>query len=148
SGGASRIDLGPLQRTSRRSFVTRAFVTDEAVYAIFGFLARSAQGSAATRARVIGTVDLSRGVDLNKKRFLRIGIDGQPAQEVDCSKNSNRARAATLEEIYRSINDVISHASAPVIASSDGRHLVLTSPLAGGNSAITFEPSRGADAMD
>ena len=145
-GGASRIDLGPLQRTSRRRFVTRAFVTDEAAYTIFGFLARSAQGSAATQARVIGTVDLSRGVDLREKRFLRIGIDGQPPIDIDCSKNSLRPRAATLEDIYTSINEKIR--PTPAIASSDGKHLVLTAPLAGSNSAITFEPSRGADAMD
>lgn len=146
AGGASRIDLGPLQRTSRRRFVTRAFVTSEAAYAIFGFLARSAQGSAATQARVIGKVDLSRGVDLREKRFLRIGIDGQPPREVDCASNSPRKRAATPDEIKDAINDAIR--PTPAIASTDGQHLVLTSPLSGSNSAITFEPSPGADAMD
>jgi hypothetical protein len=146
AGGASRIDLGPLQRTNRRRFVTRAFVTDEAAYTIFGFLARSAQGTAATQARVIGTVDLSRGVDLREKRFLRIGIDGQPPIDIDCSNKSLRPRASTLEDIFTSINEKIK--LTPAIASSDGKHLVLTAPLVGDNSAITFEPSRGADAMD
>ncbi len=146
AGGASRIDLGPLEKTNSRRFVTRAFVTDEAAYAIFGFLARSAQGSAATQARAIGTVDLSRGVDVREKHFLRISINGQPPIDIDCSKNSLRPRAATLDEIKNAINDAIS--PAPAIATSDGQHLVFTSPLSGRNSAISFESSRGTDALD
>lgn len=145
-GSASRIDLGPLQRTRSRRFVTQAFSVDEAVYALFGFFVGSAQGTAATPARITGTTDLSRGVDVRAQRFLRIGIDGQPPVEVDCARNLPRPRVATPADIVQAINGGMSPSLA--VASTDGSHLILTSSRFGSASAISLEPARGADALD
>ncbi len=145
-GGASRIDLGPLEKTTKRCYVTRAFSIDEAVYALFGFFTGSAQGAATTHARITGTVDLSRGVDVRTQRCLRIGIDGQPPIEIDCAKKLSRPRVATPDDIKNAINDAIK--PNPAIASTDGSHLILTSSRTGSTSAIILEPSRGADALD
>lgn len=144
TGSASRITVEPLMVTRRRRFVTRAFVTDEAAQAIFGFLRRQAQGMPGTQARVIGTVDLSRGVDLREARFLRVSVDGRLARDLDCAARSPRPRAALLDEIVRAINDVL----GPGVASHDGRYLLFTSPTAGASSRIAFEPVRAADALE
>jgi hypothetical protein len=145
SGGASRIELDPLETISNQRFVTSAFISDEAAFTIFGFFTRHAQGIAATSARVVGTADLSRGVDLREQHFLRIGIDGQTPSEVNfAAKSDFRLRAAALNDIVDYINNTIGHS----IAASDGKHLVLTSPTLGSRSKVVFEPSRSADALD
>lgn len=143
-GTASRITLEPVTVTRRRRFVSRAFITDEATQAIFGFIRREAQGTFATPARIIGSVDINRGVDLRQGSFLRIGLDGLPPRDIDCAARSPRPRAAMPEEIVAAINAAFGYD----IASYDGRRLVLTSPSTGAGSRIAFELSRGADALD
>ena len=145
-GSASRIDLGPLENVQSQRFVTQAFSIDEAVYALFGFFTGSVQGAAATQARIIGTADLSRGVDVRTNRFLRIGIDGQLPIDIDCAKHLSRPRVATPADIAQAINTAIS--PLPAIASTDGSHLILTSSRFGSSSSISFEPARGADALN
>jgi hypothetical protein len=150
AGAASSLAIEPLQVTHRRRFVTRAFVTDEAAQAILGFVHRQADGTPATPARLAGTVDLSRGVDLREARFLRFSLDGRPAQEVDLATSEliPRPRLALLSEdngtkgIVAAINQVW-----PGVASHDGQHLILASSQASGG-CIAFEPPRGADALD
>ncbi len=142
TGSASRVSIQPLEVTRRRRFVTRAFFTDEAAQAIFGFVRQQSQGAAATPARVVGAVDLSRGVDLREARFLRLALDGQPAQDVDCAAHSPRSRAAMPDEIVKAVNEALGIEAA----SHDGRLLVLTSPASGASSRIAFELPRAADA--
>ncbi|MEO8956356.1 MAG: hypothetical protein ABI396_04190 [Ktedonobacteraceae bacterium] len=143
TGSGSRIDISPLETTTHQRFVTRAFVTDEAAYTILGTGTRQAQGTAATHAQVIGTVDLSRGVDLREIPFLRIALDGQPPSEIDCTSHSKRPRAATLDEVVQSINDVLGAGRA----SHDDRHLILTSQAVGADSRISFALPRSSDAF-
>jgi hypothetical protein len=144
SGADSNISVQPLETTLRRRFVTRAYITDEATQAIFGFVQREAHGQAATRAHIIGGVDLSRGVDLQEARFLQIALDGGPAHEIDCAANSPRPRVAMPGEIVEAINASL----RGNVASHDGSHLTLTSQTAGFESRIAFEPPRIADASD
>ena len=147
SGGGSRISVQPLERTLRRRFVTRAFITDEATQAIFGFAEGKAQGKESTRAVVTGNVDLSRGIDLREARFLRIGVDGQPGIEVDFASIPTivpRPRVAMPDEIVAAINAAL---AAEVASHSAGR-LILTSRTSGTESRIAFEPPRSADASD
>lgn len=139
-GAGGALAIVPLIEERRRRFVTRAFVTDEASMALLGFPRREARGEAATRARVKGKPDLSRGVDLRQERFLRISVDGAPAADVDCA--GVRPRATTLAEVVEAINGKVGE-----IASHDGKHLVLASPKTGAGSRIVFEPPRAADAL-
>lgn len=142
TGGASHLAIEPLEVTRHWRFVTRAVVTDEASQAIFGFTAREAQGTPATRARVVGQADLSRGVDLREARYLRLAIDERPAVDIDCA--GRRPRATVIREVVNAINTAL----GTNVAAHDGRRLVLTSPSSGAGSRIAFEPPRATDALD
>ena len=139
-GAGSVLAAVPLLRESRRRFVTRAYVTDEAATALLGFVRRGAAGEGATVAGLVGTADLSRGLDLRQDRFVRLAVDGAPAVDIDCA--GVRPRATTLAEVIARINEKVK------IATTDGRRLILVSPNAGAGSRIAFEPARGADALD
>ncbi len=125
-------DLGPDGQPRRRRFVTRAFVAGEAARTLFGFESRSASGTPARPARLAGTADLSSGVDLSSRKLIRLGLDGEAAQEIDCA--GARPRATTLSEIADKINAVY-----PDIATHDGRRLTLTSRTTGAASRISFD---------
>jgi hypothetical protein len=146
-GAGSRISVQPLERILRRRFVTRAFITDEATQAIFGFPRATEQGKEATRALVSGKADLSRGIDLRQTRFLRISMDDQPAVEVDFVSIPGtvpRPRAAMPGEIVAAINAGL----GAEVASHSGGRLMLTSRTSGTESQIAFEAPRSADASD
>lgn len=145
-GGASQIVIEPLTVTRYRRFVTRAYTTDDAAQAVFGFFDKEALGTPATAARVIGKIDLSRGVDLRQTHFLRLSIDGRPALDIDCA--GTRPRATVIDEVVSKINTKTNSKLGFSVASHDGQHLILTSPNAGGGSRIAFEPTRAADAMN
>ncbi|MDZ8055391.1 MAG: hypothetical protein RMX68_025020 [Aulosira sp. ZfuVER01] len=138
-GNVSSIAIAPLEKILHRRHVTRAAILNEATQAVFGFIHRHAQGTPATKAQVIGERDLSRGVDLQTQRFLRISIDGQPPQEIDFATNPRiaRPRAATLPEIIAAINEKL----GTEVASDNGKQLILTSA-----NKIEFFPPQGADA--
>jgi hypothetical protein len=146
TGDSSAIVVKPLTETRYRRFVTRAFSTDDAAQAVFGFFAREAQGTPATGTRVIGKRDLSRGIDLRETRFLRLSVDDRQAVDVDCA--GARARATMIGEVVDAINAQLKEGGLePDVASHDGQHLILTSPTMGSSSRIAFEPPRAADAM-
>lgn len=143
TGGASSLEVKSLETTSRRRFVSRAIVIDEATPAVFGFNGKEATGEAATKARITGTRDLSQADDLSRARLLRLAIDNFPATEIDCA--GPRARATTLDEIVESINTGLKAAGLPEdVASHDGKHLVLVSPSAGAESKIAIQPPLAA----
>ena len=139
-GNASRLSIKPLVTRRRRHFVTRAFMTDEAAQVAFGFLSREAQGTPAVHARVEGTVDLSRGVDLRDARLLRLTVDEQAAMEIDCA--GTRPRATLISEVIQKLNGTPLGSLAG--SSDDGKNLLLNSPTTGASSRIVFEPPRAA----
>ena len=147
-GHVSKLEVLPLEIDRRRRFVSRAIVTGEASGALLGFDERVARGTDATNARLVGTVDLSHGVDLRATRYLRIGLDGHPAMDIDCA--GPRPRATLLSEVVERINAKLrDHHSPPAdVAFSDGRHLVLASSVLGSESEIRFEAPRAQDALD
>lgn len=101
---------------------------------IFGIVApREYHGAAATPARVVGQSDLSGATDLSVFRFLRVALDGAPAQTIDCAAEAVQPQAATLAEIVNSIGSEIA------AASSEGKHLILKSPGVGLTAQITLE---------
>lgn len=143
-GAASQLAIAPQMVEQPRRFITRAFITDDASQAIFGFLNRSAQGIPAAPAQVVGTPDLSRGVDLRGKRYLRLAIDGAAPVEIDCA--GQRPRATLLEEVVQAINTALGQ---PIASSLSDRHLVLTSsPPSGSTSQICFEPPQVEDLLE
>ncbi len=138
-GGLSKLEILPLENNRERRFVTRAVVTDEAARSIFGFLAKEAQGTSPTPARVTGAPDLSQSADLQKARFLRLTIDGHPTIEIDCA--GGRPRATTLEEIVEKINSELRKIGLTKnVAAHDGKHLMLISPSSGSGSRVVMEP--------
>jgi hypothetical protein len=142
TGETSQVIIKPLTVTHYRRFVTRAFTTDDAAKAVFGFFSKEAQGTRATQARVVGKIDLSRGVDLRKASFLRLSIDGGAVLDIDCA--GTRPRATLIDEVVGKINSALGSS----VASHDGQHLMLTSPGLGSGNRIAFEPTRAADAMN
>ncbi len=147
AGSLSRIVIEPLEVKRRRRFVTRAFISDEAGPKLFGFPARRAQGSDATRARLVGSKDLSRGADLRTSRYLRLKIDDNQPIEVDCA--GKRPRVTELKEVVEAINNAVDAQlgldapSPPFAGSPDNKRLTLTSLRPGASSRIIFEDPRG-----
>jgi hypothetical protein len=147
AGASSRITIEPLVKTRRRRFATRAFSTDEASQAILGYFTAQARGEEATRARLTGAQDLSRGVDLRDARFLRLTIDDEAAVDIDCA--GVRPRATLIAEVVQAINNAIRASIGHDVASAtpDGKYLSLASPSRGAGSRIAFEPPRADDAL-
>jgi hypothetical protein len=144
AGASSSVAVAPLERTVYRRFVTRAFVVDEAAQRVLGVFQSSATGSPGTSARVTGTADLSRGVDLRADPFLQISVDGGPPALVDCSAGVPRPRVALPDEIVRAIN----RALGAELASQDGRRLTFASPTPGAGGRIEFQSVLASDAAD
>jgi hypothetical protein len=144
SGASSRIAIEPLTAIRRRRFTTRAFVTGEAAQRVFGFPSASAQGGPGHGAQVVGTADLSRGVDLRLAPYLRLAVDGSAAIDVDCRVGVPRPHAAQPTDIVAAINTRL---GGTVASSPDGQHLVLTSPTVGSASSVALEPPRAGDAL-
>jgi len=143
SGSASSLEIKPLERTRRRPFVTRALVTDEAAQLVFGSVAAQAQGTPGTTAELVGTPDLSYGIDLRDASNLRITVDDLPPQEINCA--GARPRATRLLDIVNAIN-----AQLPKVADTDAdkKHLILHSPSSGSKSRIVIEPPTVSDPTD
>lgn len=150
TGLDSSLVIHQLENIQSRYFTTRAFIKDEAAYKIFGFISAEAKGVPATKARIPGKTDLSRGVNLSEKRYLRLIVDSLPATDIDCA--GKRPRATTLEEILQAVNSALEKAAGQElkmpIAESDGKQLTLTSSTTGANSKIAFETPRPFDASE
>jgi hypothetical protein len=144
TGAASRLTILPLTIEQRQRFITRAIVTDEATQVIFGFMKGEAQGADATRARLVGQPDLSRGVDLRNRRYLRLTLDQRPAVEIDCA--GKRPQATVLNEVIDAINTALG--GTEVAIASNNKHLMLVSPTSGASSRILLETPRAEDALD
>ena len=147
-GSGSSLSIQPLEIRQRERFVSRAFITDEAAQAIFGFHQHSATGQDATNARVLGQKDLQRGVDLQNNRYLRLVVDNFDPVDIDCA--GPRPRATLLQEIRANINNTLQAVLGinTKIASDNGRRLILSSQTTGSSSRIAFEPPRIPDALD
>jgi hypothetical protein len=110
---------------------------------VFGIAApREYHGAAATPARVLGQRELIGTTDLSVFRFLRVSVDGQPAQTIDCAAEAANPAAATLAEIVNSIGPEIASVSL------DGKRLILESTGVGATAQITLEALHESDASD
>jgi hypothetical protein len=145
-GSGSSLEILPLEIVSRQRYVSRAHLTGEAAEAILGVHQAKVFGHAATRARLVGTPDLSRGVDLRSASYLRLSVDGQPFRDIQCA--GPRPRATLLDEIVQAINKEWNPILDSEVAFSDGRKLILASPTEGAQSSLRFEPPQVYDALD
>ncbi|HEX8651039.1 MAG TPA: hypothetical protein VF708_09355 [Pyrinomonadaceae bacterium] len=101
---------------------------------LFGSVPLITSGSAARPAEVVGTTDLSRGVDLSERARVRVRLDAQAAIIVNCvGEVPSRTR---LDEIVAALATRLGAG----LASHDGRHVHLISPTAGPDSSVAFEP--------
>lgn len=142
----ARIERGRLVLESRTtgpaSSLDVADTDADAAPALLGLPWRTYRGSAATAARVTGTVALDGGVDFSAPgapRYLRVRIDGTQSFELDCA---GAPAPKTLDEITSTINAQAGFA----LASNDGRLLTFTSPTLGFGSSIAFERPAAQDA--
>lgn len=110
-------------------------VAGDASPMLLGLLPRTYHGIEAKRAEVIGTVDLSGGVDLREERYLRLLVDGKHLAEIDCAAGAADPADVHLVEIAKAINDAL----GIQIASSNGGRLKLTSPTLGFGSSIAIQ---------
>lgn len=149
-GATSQIAvLSPSQEQLQR-FITRAFIANEANQAIFGFLRRSVAGIAPTVAQVVGKIDLSRGIDLRQKSYLRLSIDGRDGIEINCA--GKRPRATLSSEVVSAINRTLGTAwgeeHLAIASLRQPGYLVLTAAATGQDSRIVFQSPQTPGAED
>lgn len=115
-------------------------VANDAADKILGLAPRSYHGSDATAAQVVGAVDLSDGINLTGKRYLRMSVDGTYLAEIDCAGPD--PEETTLDQICNAINTGI----GIDVASHDNHFLTITSPTKGSGSSIAFQKPAAQDA--
>jgi hypothetical protein len=147
-GTAAGVELRPLETVTHLPFLVRAHVVSEAASVLLGVPTARAAGADAEPARLVGSRDLSRGVDLRAERWLRIQVDGHPAVDVDCADGVPRPRTALPGEIADAINRGLAAADPALagVARVHGGVLALTSARAGGAARVALEPPRPEDA--
>jgi hypothetical protein len=109
---------------------------DDAAQAILGIAPRIFSGAAETRAQIVGSVDLSPSIDVRTHPLLSLAVDQSPAVVVDLERlapNPSQMSPADL-------SDAINKALGNNLASTDGNHLILTSPTNGAASGIDVLP--------
>lgn len=95
------------------------------------------RGSAARGVRLVGTVDLSAGVDLPAGAAVKLGIDGAAPIEIALPAGNR-----SLSEVVLALNLALGMDAAR----HDGVRLSLLSPTQGAGSRITFAVPSGTDA--
>jgi hypothetical protein len=140
-GAAGSIEVEPLEETVVRRFVSRAFVRDEAAEVLLGVLQAEAAGDPPRAAKLTGTVDLSRGVDLRDTGWIAVALDDGAPHQIAVA--GVRARATTLEEVVSKINAALGKPVARV----EGGRLVLVSPTVGSGSRLALAAPTPEDAL-
>lgn len=115
---------------------------------LLGFAApRSYAGTPATAAEVVGTVDLTGGVDLTVAHLLRVSVDGGPGIEVDLTTDvaADARGSVGVAEIAAAIRAATT-ADARSVPVPGGVGLAIASPSAGLASRLTVERTTAGDA--
>ncbi len=150
SGAASAIEVRAPETGTRRYFYSRGRVREDAATVLFGVAGAHVTGRLPQPARLTGTADLSRGVDLRVTHTLRIQVDDRDPVDVRVA-NPERPLVTLLAQtpgrpdhwtIVKAINDAL---GAPVASERDGR-LVLISPAEGPQGRIVIGASTASDA--
>lgn len=112
----------------------------DATKIIFGVGPRAYHGSDALPPRILGSKDLSAGVDLSVAKFIQIGFDTKSPVPIDCSAGAADPKSVKPAEIVAAINAAL----GKTIAASAGGKLVLTGPT----SSVSGKISVAASASD
>jgi hypothetical protein len=108
----------------------------DALDLIFGFPPRTATGTAATAARIAGTVDISAGVDLSALQRVQVAIDDATPVIVDLAAAGLGRAGVQPADIAAAINT----ATAAMAAGTDGGRLTLTSSAPGEQASVAILP--------
>ncbi|GJH28935.1 hypothetical protein [Caballeronia novacaledonica] len=108
----------------------------DALDLIFGFAPRRATGADASAASLVGTVDLSHGVDLRALYALRIALDDGDPFTVDFASAGLASEAVKPSQIVEAVNT----RAGVAIMSTDGTRLALASGEPGMAGAIAVQP--------
>jgi len=109
----------------------------DALDVLLGVEPGTVRGKAATGVRLVGTPDLSAGVDLPAGAAVKLGIDGAAPVEIALP-----AGHRGLSEIVLALNLALGLDAAR----HDGVRLSLVSPIQGSGSRLTFAKPDGTDA--
>lgn len=133
--------LSPTQGVGSTLVFSPPRATDAAT-TLLGVDETTVRGTDAVRVSFTGTTDLSAGLDLSAADRLKLAFDGAAAVEIACAgpdpANTTLAQIAIAINVALGIN----------VASHDGRHLLLTSPVAGVAGSLEILPPGGPDATE
>lgn len=108
----------------------------------FGDAPPQAQGTDPGGIRLVGTADLSGGVDLPAGAALVIGVDGAPPAQIPLTPDG--AARVGLDQVVIAVNAALVRS----VASRDEAHLILRSPTAGSGSRLELAVPSGPGAID
>lgn len=128
TGANSRIAFEPVRAT-------------DAMALLFGVEPATVRGHDPGTAAFVGTVDLSKGVELQPGASVKVGVDGVAPVEVVLN-----GTAAPLRRVLSEVVSAINQALQGGFASHDGRVVTLTSRAQGEASRLEFATPDGVDA--
>ena len=107
--------------------------------AIFGIPERTTTGAVASAAEIVGTIDLTNGLDVGGTRFLDLAFDGGPPIDIDLRSaapynRTTRSRLASASAIASAIDAAVGAA----VATLRSNRLVIASRTTGAFSAVTL----------
>ena len=126
-GAAGRIVLGTAE-------------SHDALGRLLGRSPGETRGQDAAPARLVGTVDLSAGVDLSGSDRLLLGLDGAEPVEIACAAGAADPAHVRLEDARQAINRALGRK----VAGREGGFLTITSRRVGAASAIVLDAPEGA----
>ena len=130
-GAAGRIVLGSAGRA-------------DALGRLLGLPPGETRGQDAEPARLVGTVDLSGGIDLSAGDRIKLGIDGAEPVEIACAEGATDPARVRLSTIRSAINRALHRKLASL--SPDGKFLIVTSRRTGSSSRIVLDSPDTGDA--
>ncbi|MGH9935169.1 MAG: hypothetical protein ACREAM_02930, partial [Blastocatellia bacterium] len=113
-----------------------------AIKTLLGLEPGTFRGSDATRVTFVGTVDLSADIDLSAADKVSLRVDDKQL-EISCA-NQNVPQQTSLSDVVNAIN----LAFQKIVASHDGKHVILTSNERGEQSQIAFSAPSEKDATE
>ncbi|HEY0400462.1 MAG TPA: hypothetical protein VGD09_00480 [Blastococcus sp.] len=132
-------DLDAWWRRADDELVTVEADRADATRLLLGVPDVDVSGVAARRAQVVGTPDLSSGVDLHETHLLYVVVDAGAPVVVDLTEGAADPSHVSLEDVVARLSAVV----GGTVARAVGGRLVLTSPTSGPDSLL--EVRQGPD---
>jgi hypothetical protein len=135
----SRVTLRSRTVGSTSTVAFLAAGATDARAAIFGISERTTTGTVASAAEIVGTIDLTNGLDIGGTRFLDLAFDGGPPIDIDLRvaapyNRTTRSRLASASAIASAIDAAVGAA----VATLRSNRLVIASRTTGAFSAVTL----------